>query len=70
MIRSFSSKIFENIYIIAERTKHMEPILRAKVKIFSKVKIKKKMFLIKNYEHTTQKSWNGCHHLLLKKVSV
>ena len=44
MIRSFSSKKFENVYISAERTKHMEPILRAKVKIFFKCENLKKSF--------------------------
>ena len=55
-----------------ERTKQMEPILRAKVKIFFKSENLKKNLLIKNDGHIDiirvyirQKNWGGCHHLLL-----
>ena len=46
----------------------MEPILRAKFKIFFKSENLKKMLLIKNDGHIglyKTKKWDGCHHLLL-----
>ena len=46
----------------------MEPILRAKVKIFSKVKIKKNAFDKRWWAYKVyirQKNLGGCHHLIL-----
>ena len=47
----------------------MEPILRAKVKIFSKVNIKKNAFNKKWWAYRVyirpKKNWVGCLHLLL-----
>ena len=47
----------------------MEPILRAKVKIFFKSENLKEMLLIKSDGHIgcieDKKNWGGCHHLLL-----
>jgi hypothetical protein len=39
-----------------ERTRQMEPILRAKIKIF---------FKSENFKECFEKNWGGCHHLLL-----
>ena len=42
----------------------MEQTLRVKVKIFFKSENKKKMMGIQGL-YKTQKSWGGCHHLVL-----
>ena len=48
----------------SERTKQMEPILRAKVKKIWKNAFSKKWWAYRVYIRQ-KKIWGGCHHLLL-----